>query len=313
MNKISKTYVGVDVSKKHLDVYLHPEKNFFRIDNSEQGIKELERKLNRYTVGQVVCESTGGYETNMIMELTKANYKVWRVDPTRVKAFRVSEGQLAKTDALDAKIIALFASQKQCKHPCASLSQERIMFQGLVKRKLGLTRMISNEKKRLKNPEEYCEKLIKKHIEFMEEQIASIDKKLAQLAKKNSKWSSAIKKMVSVPGVGIHTANVLLATMPELGRLNKKQAAALAGVAPYANQSGAFVGRSMIYGGRPAPRTALYMAALTASRYNVVLAKFYQRLRDAGKTAKVAFVAVMRKLIGILNAILRDNTTWVTV
>jgi transposase len=311
MDKITEVFVGVDVSKNHLDVYLDPVSKKLQIGNNIHGLKKLLSLLSRYTVVQVVCESSGGYEYGLLTILRKAAYNVWQVDPKRIKAFIVSEGVNVKTDATDAKMIARFASQKQCSYTTQSPSLHANQLRALVRRKADFIGIAATEKKRLRHPQQvYCKEEIKRHIAFIKKEIDKLDKKIMILIENDDEWGRKAKLLESVPGIGKTTASTLLADMPELGKLNSKQIAALIGVAPYNNQSGEYRGQATIKGGRSYPRHILYMAALTASRSNPTMRKFYQRLIAAKKKAKVALVAVMRKLIVILNVMLERGEYW---
>lgn len=308
MNKITKIYAGVDVSKKHLDVYLEPIAKKIHIANTNQGIKKLLKFLSAYSIAQVVCESSGGYEHNLLLLLRNANYTVWQVNPTRIKAFIVSEGVHIKTDAHDAKMIARFASVKECPYRSELQANELRAF---VRRRADFIEMAAVEKKRLNHPQQrYCRAEIKRHILFIKEEIKSLNKKIIELITNDNELSRKAKLLESVPGIGKAATSTFLADLPELGKLNNKQIAALVGVAPYTHQSGEYRGRAMIKGGRGYARHILYMVALTASRSNPCLRKFYQRLISAKKKAKVALVAVMRKLIVILNVMLERGEYW---
>lgn len=313
MTTLPQVYVGVDVAKDHLDVHIHPLGKAFRIKNAAKDINKLTRDLADLTVSQVVFESSGGYEYLLNKTLRAASYTTWIVDPKRIRNFRLSEGVKVKTDATDAKIIAQFAAVKQRPYSETETSKDQEKLRALVSRKQDVIKMVSGEKKRLKHPQqEFCVKEIKNSIKFLEKQVKELDKKINSLIKSSKEWLEKAKILESVPGIGATTASVLLAHMPELGYIEGKQAAALLGVAPYNNQSGQFKGKAFIRDGRALPRHAFYMAALTASRSNPVLANFYKRLLTAGKKPKVALIAIMRKLIVIINAMLCNGQHWRT-
>jgi len=314
MNKknLTQVFVGVDVSKKFLDIHINPENSSFRIENSNLGINQLIKKLSPYNVKQVVCESSGGYESLMLKKMYKAGISVWRANPVLIKGFIVSEGIHFKTDAHDAKMIALFASKKDPKYiPIVSFSKENELFVSFVKHYEQITESISNEKKRLKQENiSFGKALIKSRIRLMERQLKKIREKIDQIIENNNELKKSFSILESMPGVGWVTATTLLALVPELGKLNQKQIAALIGVAPYTKKSGKYVGAAKISGGRTIPRRKLYMAALTASRYNPKIKAFYQRLIGKGKKAKVAIVAAMRKIIIILNFMIQRGQMW---
>lgn len=311
MKNITNSFIGVDVSKNSLDIFIYPENTYFRVENTVVGINKIIEKIKFLAIEQVVCESSGGYEHTLVSELRKAAYKVWIVDPKRIKAFIISEGIKAKTDKIDAKMIALFASQKICTYSQEELSEEQNKLQALINLRADLVVIMSEEKKRLQQVQENtCQKMLRAHIDYLENNIKKIDEKIDIIIDKNNDFKRKIEIIQSIPGVGKITARTMISTMPELGSLDNKKIAALIGVAPITKQSGTFKGVAVISGGRFIPRKALYMAALTASRSNVVLKAFYQRLRKAGKPAKVALVAVMRKLVIYMNVLLKNGETW---
>ena len=242
----------------------------------------------------------------------KANLQIWLIDPSRIKAFIRSEGIKAKTDAIDAKMIAQFAAQKNRSYSALKLSKKHLELRALAKRKEALTGIIASEKKRLKHPmqTEECKAMIQDHIAFIEKQKKELEQKIKALISEDSEWQKKASIIQSIPGVGDGTTAVLISHMPELGTIENKQVAALIGVVPYTQQSGSHIGKASIYGGRFLPRGYLYMATLAGIRYNPILKAFYNRLRDIGKPAKVALVAAMNKLIGIINTMLRKNTYW---
>lgn len=311
MNSVPKIFVGVDVAKEYLDVYLHPSNKAFRIRNNEAGFREIIATLSGYSVERVVCEASGGYEFCLVRILRSMDYNVWVVEPRRIKAFIRSEGIYAKTDQIDAKMIARFAAEKKPKHAPIILSDGEQHLRSLINRKQDLIKILISEKNRLKQThDDYCKKSIIKSIEFLEKEIASLTEEIERLIDENNDWNNKSKIIQSVPGVGKASAAVIISAMNELGTVSGKQAAAIVGAAPYTRQSGTYRGTVGTLGGRSVVRDVLYMAALSASRCNTVLKEFYQRLRNAGKRPKVAIVAVMRKLIVILNAMIRDKKHW---
>jgi len=311
MNTLPKVHVGVDISKAYMDIFLHPYAKSLRIKNSEQGLAELLGVLAEFDVVQVVCESSGGYQKLLLSTLKKAGYSTWEVDPKRIKSFIESEGVKVKTDKNDAKMIALFSSQKTRPYAVFQPSESTIKLRSLIHRRVQLVEMLSSEKKRLKQATTKEEKAsIKKLAEYMKTMIESIDQAISEIVETDQELREKYNIITSIPGVGKVTASTILAELPECGKLDSKQIAALSGVAPYTRQSGIYIGRAIILGGRALPRKALYMAALTASNCNARFKEFYQRLIKAGKPAKVALVAVMRKLVVIINAMVRKQETW---
>lgn len=313
MNKIAKIFVGVDVSKDSLDIYFSRINNHFQVKNTDRGLKEFVKELSLHEgIECIAFESTGGYEAKMARTLEKAGYQTWLIDPSRIKAFIRSEGIKAKTDTIDARMIALFASQKQRSYIPKPLSENHSELRALVKRKEALTDMISMEKKRLKHPLQtsFTQESIADMIMLMEKQKSLVEQKISAVIASNSIWKEKAAIIQSIPGVGETTATALISHMPELGEIDHKKIAALIGLAPYTRESGSYRGKASIYGGRFSPRLPLYMAALTGARCNPVLEEFYQRLINNGKLPKVALIATMRKLICIINAMLRDQTYW---
>jgi len=311
MANLAKVYVGVDVSKAYLDIYIHPVEQAFRIENNTNAINQVKKRLSQYFVEQIVCESSGGYEQIMLKIFAKHGYRTWQVDPKRIKAFIASEGVKFKTDAVDARMIALFASQKKCVYQKPIASKEVLELQILVKRRRELVAMKADEKKRIQQcDDQLYQTSIKKIIETVEEEIGHLQEKIDTLTNNNKELKQKKNIMESVPGLGAITANVLLAFVSELGSVTGKQAAALVGVAPYVNKSGTFIGKSFISGGRAEPRHALYMAALASSRSDKGFGKFYKKLVARGKLPKIALVAVMRKIIVCVNAMLKKGELW---
>jgi transposase len=311
MNTLPKIYVGIDVSKKYLDIHILPLEKSLRITNSKHGIKLLQKQIAQFEVGQIAFESTGGYECHLFTELKDTGYKLWQVDPKRIKAFIVSEGIKAKTDKIDARMIALFASSRQPNYQPIQLSATEEKLRALNKRRTDLLRLINMESNRLNHPQQiHCNKIIKRHISFMEKQILEIEAELNLLIKNDEAITKKIEIYKSVPGIGNVVATTLAAEMPELGKISHKKIAALLGLAPFIQQSGMSKGTACIRGGRSYVRKTIYMAALVATQYNPALKEFYNRLCKSGKKPKVALVAVMRKLIVILNAMLLKGETW---
>jgi transposase len=305
-NSVPQIFVGVDVSKNHLDVNIYPLKMAFTVANSNKGIQEIMVKLAGHDVGQIVCEATGGYEY-----LVKTQLNAWVVEPKRIQAFIRSEGINAKTDKIDAGMLALFAAQKKPKHTSMQLSADEKKLKALNNRRSELIAMITQESNRLQQPQQiHCKNDLKKHVLFLKKQLTKIDKEIEQIIKNNDVLSSKAKIMESIPGVGQVTTSVLISSMPELGKINNKQLAALVGIAPFDKQSGSYRGKSIIKGGRHEVRKVLYMAAVVASRFNPKLKMFYQRLLKAGKKPKTALVAIMRKLIIILNVMIQKGEAW---
>jgi transposase len=310
-NSIPKVSVGVDISKLFLDIHLHPVKKDARFENNKEGIVKLLGLLSSYDVNQIVCESSGGYENLMMKELRKNGHKVWQVQARRIKAFITSEGINVKTDKIDAKMIALFASQKQSKHAPLPSSHEQERMRELVAYRAHLLCMLTEENNKIQHPQlQHSQDYIAKHITFMEKQLKAIERKIQCVIKNDKDLSHKAEIMQTIPGVGGITTCTLLAEVPELGNIDNKSIAALLGVAPLIRQSGLNKGKAATGGGRKKPKSVLYMAALVASKHNPVLRTFYQRLLQRGKAPKVALVAVMRKLTVFLNALVKKSQSW---
>ncbi len=311
MNTISKIYVGIDISKKYLDIHILPLEKSSRIENSKQGIEILLKLLSPYEIGQIAFESTGGYECHLIRDLKIAKHNFWQLDPKRIKAFIISEGIKAKTDKIDARMIALFAASRQPSYQPIQLSVTEEKMSALNKRRTDLMRLINMESNRLNHPQQlYCNDIIKCHVSFMKKQIKVIETELNMLIKSDEAIAKKIEICKSVPGVGDVVATTLAVEMPELGKISHKKIASLLGSAPFIQQSGISRGTATTRGGRAHVRKVMYMAALVATKHNPVLKEFYDRLCKLGKKPKVALVAVMRRLIVILNAMLSKGETW---
>jgi len=313
MGNIAEVVVGVDVSKKHLDIYINPVGKSIQISNSQQGISKLFAQLSKHIVEQVAFESSGGYEYLLQKNLAEKNYKLWCIDPKRIKAFTISEGIKAKTDKIDAKMIACFAAKNKSTYTHKVLPKDILKLKAYARRRVDLTEMISLEKKRQSHPKEvFCKKLIEKHINHMQKLVEKIETEIMQMIDKNKKWKRKAEIMQSAPGIGKITALTLIAYVPELGELDSKKISALIGVAPFTKQSGAYQGVEKIQDGRSIPRKALYMASLSAIHGNSSFSAFYSRLIEAGKRPKVALVAVMHKMIITLNAMVQKDQMWKT-
>lgn len=310
-NTLSKVSIGVDVSKDFLDIHVHPVNEKLRASNDATGSKAILKMLARFDVHQIVCESSGGYERCIMRVLREAGYRTWIVDPRRIKAFRDAKGCRAKTDLIDAKMIAMFATQEAQNYSQKTPSKTELQTQALTGHRMDLVANIANEKKRLQQTDDgYCVKSIKRIIRALEKERQNVDAKISAAVNSEAFLQKKVVLMQSMPGVGKVVAQSLVSLVPELGMCGNKQIAALIGVAPYTKQSGKYVGRSIIGGGRSKARKILYMAALTASHSHSKLGEFYKRLRAAGKKPKVALVALMRKMIVILNVMLEKEILW---
>ena len=303
------TFVGIDVSKARLDVALHPTGATHSVANDANGIKTLVEQLRAVKPLLVVLEATGGIERAVVRALVGAELPVTVTNPRQVRDFAKATGQLAKTDVLDAQILARFA---EAVRPALRPLPDEITLElrALIGRRRQITEMLTAEKNRLSRAPRRVQKRIEAHIRWLQSELERADEDLDQTIRQSPVWREQEDLLKSVPGIGPVVSRTVLAELPELGNLNRKQIAALVGVAPLNWDSGLLRGRCAIWGGRSHVRTALYMAALTASRRNPVIRDFYKRLRAAGKAPNVALVACMRKLLVILNAMIRHRVPW---
>jgi transposase len=303
--------VGIDVSKERLDVHVHPAGTVLSLSRNGAGIEELTGALAAVAPQLVAVEATGGFETVVVAALAAAGLPVVVVNPARVRAFAAALGRRAKTDPIDAQVIAQFAAATR--PPVRALPDAATQaLADLVGRRRQIIQMIVAEGQRAKRAAPRAKRSIGRLLEALRRELSEIDADIDENVRGSPMWCEKEELLASVKGVGSVTARTMLAELPELGSLNRRQIAALAGLAPFTRQSGRWRGKSFIGGGRASVRTALFMAAMTAMRHNPVLRAFHQRLRAAGKPKMVALIAVARKLLTILNAILRDKTKWQT-
>jgi transposase len=308
MKNISKVYIGVDVSKKSLDIHFLPCGKFFKIANSDTEIKKAIKEFSKHENIEIGCESTGGYEKLFKVLLLKNNHHLRVIDPRRIKGFIISSGFKSKTDKSDAKKIAEFISKNPKEYDTIQKTENEELLQALVNRKNDLTKFLTSEKTRLKSPShEICLSNIKDFVKYLTLQIKKLDKNIQDLIKKDTVLNKKSIFLESIPGIGKSTAAALLSFVPELGKISNGKISALVGVCPYDNESGNFRGKKFIKGGRIIPRKMLYMCAITAIKYNPPLKTFYDRLIAANKPFKIAIVAIMHKLIIIANSILKKG------
>jgi len=301
-------FVGLDVSKAQLDVALRPEGRF-ATPNDEAGIARLVERLRAMAPALIVLEATGGLELPATGALAAAGLPVVVVNPRQIRDFAKATGRLAKTDALDAEVLAHFAEVIR-PTPRALPDEQTQALGALLTRRRQLLEMVAAEKNRLSQAPPPVRKGVRAHIAWLERALEHIDTDLARAIHDSPVWQAKEALLRTVPGVGPVLATTLLAELPELGTLTHKQIAALVGVAPLNRDSGRFRGTRTVWGGRAPVRTALYMGALVASRFNPVIRSFYLRLRAAGKPKMVALTACMHKLLTILNAMLQHRTPW---
>ena len=303
-------FVGIDVAKHSLDVCLLPEDQCFTTKNDAAGIGQLVDRLPTAESCLVVIEATGGYQRRVVAAIVAAGHRVAVVNPRQVRDFARGLGILAKTDRLDARVIARFGQQANPR-PVEIGSEKQLELRELVTRRRQLIELRTAERNRL---ETTTTKIVRKNVRYLVEQldkqIRQLEDAIGELLQSEPELSCKAALLETVPGVGPVTVTSLLVDLPELGRLNRQQVAALVGLAPFNRDSGKFHGRRAIWGGRAAVRSVLYMAALTARRFNPLIRAFAQRLEAAGKPFKVVLTACMRKLLVILNTMVKNNLPW---
>lgn len=299
--------VGVDVSKHHLDVHLHPADESQRFDNTYEGVCRLLQWLEPFRPQRVVVESTGGYERPVLYGMLDADLPVAMVNPRPVRDFAKALGLLAKTDRIGAKVLALFANQVPTRLAVAPEKHEQALRELVTRRRQLVEQGVAqrNQKEHVTLP--MVRDSIDRTITHLQTEIAAIESMIQQLIDQNDDLAERCRKLQSVKGVGPATARVFVTELPELGHTPRKQIASLVGVAPFNQDSGQQRGRRRIRGGRPTVRRALYMATLVATRHNPVIRDHYQHLLRQGKAKKVALVACMRKLLIYLNALLMEQ------
>ena len=303
-------FIGIDVAKDRLDVHLRPSGESFTVARDGEALAGLVERLQALAPALVVMEATGGYETVVASALGAAHLPLAVVNPRQIHDFARATGKLAKTDRLDAAAIAHFA--EAIRPPARPIADAEAQALGeLVARRRQVIEMIVAEgNRRRRASQRRVIRAIERHLALLQSELSELDGDIDQAIRNSPLWQADADLLAGVPGIGPATVRTLVAELPELGRLTRRKIAALVGVAPINRDSGTWRGRRAIAGGRPAVRAALYMAALVASRANPLIAPHYKKLRAAGKTGKQALVACMRKLLVILNAILRDRKPW---
>jgi transposase len=302
-------HIGIDVSKATLDIGIWDSNEHWSMANSEKGIMELVNRLKAMPVKLVVLEATGGLEMAVVFELVYARFPVAVVNPKRIRDFARSIGQLAKTDKIDAKIIAHFAQAVQPEvRPLATEEEERL--NALLTRRRQIIDMLTAEKNRRHSTRVSLRPRLQKHIDWLNDEVKALDEEIDRFIKNSPIWKEKEELLRSVPGVGPVTSATMLAALPELGTLNRQKIAALVGVAPVNKDSGRKRGKRRVFGGRAVVRSVLYMATLSATKFNSRIKAFYENLLKRGKEKKVALTACMRKLLVILNAMIKQNQPW---
>lgn len=303
------SYIGIDVSKKTLDVYVRPTHEVFQVSNTLEGFKVLKTQLKSYPKALIVLESTGGYEAAVVQFLQKHRKTVAVVNARQVRDFAKALGKLAKTDKVDAAVIAHFGEAIQPKVKALE-SQAAVDLNALQQRRTQLVTMLTMEKNRLWQTSGLVKKSVQALIQLLEKQVETINGALAQQVTKDPEWAAKKKLLKTIKGVGEVTSTVMVSQLPELGQATHKEIAALVGVVPFNRDSGQFKGERSIFGGRASVRASLYMATLVGVKLNPILRAYYEKLCQAGKKKKVALVACMHKLLRIMNAMLKNNTAW---
>ncbi len=302
-------FIGIDVSKAVLDVAVHPSSEGWQAANDPGEIEALLDRLQALSPELIVVEATGGYENAGVAALGAEGLPIVVVNPRQVRDFAKATGKLAKTDRIDARILALFA--ERVRPEVRELKSEAAQaLEALLARRRQILEMTQAERNRLEHARGAVRKDLLEPIRYLEKRLGKVDKELEERVQQSPLWKAKEDLLRSVPGVGPVVSRTLIAELPELGRLTHKEIASLVGVAPFSRDSGTLRGKRRVWGGRASVRAALYMAAVVGVRRNAALKRFYERLRSTGKPAKVARVACMRKLLTILNSMVRNCTRW---
>lgn len=303
-------FVGIDVSKDRLDVHISPSGQAFVVSRDGKGLYELVERLRGVKPSLVAVEATGGFETVVAAAIAGAQLPLAVVNPAQVRHFAQAVGKRAKTDPIDAAVIARFAEAVK-PEPRGLPDQAARLLAELVGRRTQIIEMVVAERQREKRASAVrVRKSLARHIKMLEKELPEVDRDIDTMVRGSPVWREKEDLLITFPGIAHTITRGVLADLPELGRLTRREIASLVGIAPFTRQSGKWKGKSMIEGGRPSVRSALYMAALSAIRCNPVMRGFYQRLLARGKPKMVALIAVARKILTILNAMLRDKRPW---
>lgn len=306
---MNERFVGIDVSKDLLDVAVRPEESHWQTANTEEAFPELVERLRALEPTLIVIEATGGLERAVVAAMVEAELPVAVVNPRQTRDFAKATGRLAKTDEIDAADLAFFGEAIE-PEPCSLPDAAVQTLSALNTRRQQLVKMLTAERNRLHTALPAARPSLREHIRWLEREQEKVESELQRLIDQNLSFRSKFKLLCSVKGIGPATSYTLISQLPELGTVNRKEIAALVGVAPFNRDSGRWRGKRTTWGGRAGVRAQLYMAALTASQHNPVIRAFYQRLIEAGKPKKVALTACMRKLVVILNAMVKNGTLW---
>ena len=309
MTITSEAYVGIDVGKTWLDVARWGEEDVWRVANDDEGVAQVVERVAGWTTRLIAVEASGGYEQLWVQSLLPKSQPVAVVNPTRVRALSKATGKLAKTDEIDARLIAEYAFKIQ-PEVLAPKAAAEIRLNGLITRREQLVEMRAAEQNRLGTVTNSLQVDIREHIEWLSTRIQEFEGQIQAAIDSLPEWQSQAKCLDSIPGVGFITAATVMSEMPELGQLDRQKIAALAGLAPFNQDSGQKRGKRRIFGGRKGVRRVLYMACLSAIRFNPIIRAMFERLTKKGKLFKVAITACMRKLLTIMNAMIRDHVDW---
>lgn len=308
-NREARINVGIDVGKDQLDVHLHERGLHFTADNNAAGIRRVLGRIARYRVARVIVEATGRREYDLVLAAAERDLPMIICQPLLVRRYAAASGILAKTDKIDAAILASYAAVMRPEVRPLAIGNIR-QIKDLTARRRQLVEMTTMEKNRLDVMPDFLASDIRRHIRHLEAQIDKLDRRIAELVETIDEWREKRDLLLSVPGIGSQAVNTLLADLPELGTLSHKQISALVGVAPFNRDSGRLRGKRRIRGGRASVRTVLFMAMLSAIQHNPIIRRTYRDLVARGKHKKVALTACMRKMIIFLNAMLRDQKRW---
>jgi len=308
-NLLEEIWIGIDVSKTQLDVAVGQNGETWSSGNDSQGVAKTVEHCRQLQARLVVVESTGGLEKQLVAELYLAQVPVALVNPMRVREFAKSAGLLAKTDKLDARLLARFAKAVQPAPTCLPSQDEQVL-SAMISRRRQLIDMRTAETNRLPTAHISMRPSIEHLLAYLNQEITDLEAQIEQFIQTHAEFKAKDELLRSVPGIGPVTAAIMISDLPELGKLDRRRIAALVGVAPFSDDSGFRKGKRRIKGGRPALRTVLYMATISASRFNPIIREFYDHLLKMGKLKKVALVACMRKLLTFLNAMIRDLKPW---
>ena len=303
-------YVGIDVSQARLDVHVLPSGEAFAVARDGKGLEELIERLRALSPQLIAVEATGGFETIVAAAVAGAGLPLVVVNPAQIRHFAHALGKRAKTDPIDAAVIAHFVEAVKPELRALPDEAQRLLAELVGRRRQIIEMMVAERQREKRAANVRVRKSILRHIRVLEKELPEIDEDIGTLVRGSPVWRKKEDLLVSFPGIGNTLARTLLAEVPELGELTRREIASLVGVAPFTRQSGRWKGKSMIAGGRGSARTALYLAALVASRHNPILKAFYMRLLAAGKPKMVALIAVARKILTTLNAMLRDKRKW---